>query len=109
MKSLRSNMVWLNLPNMPTPVKVLFSGYLLVIGLGLAMALCAGVVKAADPDTVSREGWRVQVDTNASTTVTLYTASKAGSLLAGKVGGTNAVWVAVATGTNGWVKIAQAP
>jgi hypothetical protein len=28
-------------------------------------------------------------------------------LLAGKVGGTNAVWVAVAAGTNGWVKIAQ--
>ncbi len=38
MKSLRSHMVWLNLPNMPTPVKVLFTGYLLVIGLGLAMA-----------------------------------------------------------------------
>lgn len=38
MKSLRSHMVWLNLPNMPTPIKVLFSGYLLVIGLGLAMA-----------------------------------------------------------------------
>ena len=31
-------MVWLNLPNMPAPIKVLFSGYLLVIGLGLAMA-----------------------------------------------------------------------
>ena len=38
MQSLRSNMVWLNLPNMPTPVKVLFAGYLLVIGLGLSMA-----------------------------------------------------------------------
>lgn len=38
MKSLRSHMVWLNLPNMPTPVKVLFTGYLLVIGLGLLMA-----------------------------------------------------------------------
>jgi hypothetical protein len=38
MKSLQSHMVWLNLPNMPTPVKVLFSGYLLVVGLGLAMA-----------------------------------------------------------------------
>ncbi|MFA6903045.1 MAG: elongation factor-1 alpha [Gallionellaceae bacterium] len=38
MKPLRSHMVWLNLPNMPTPIKVLFSGYLLVIGLGLAMA-----------------------------------------------------------------------
>ena len=38
MKSMRSHMVWLNLPNMPTPIKVLFSGYLLVVGLGLAMA-----------------------------------------------------------------------
>ena len=38
MTALRSHMVWLNLPNMPTPVKVLFSGYLLVIGLGLCMA-----------------------------------------------------------------------
>ena len=38
MKSLRSRMVWLNLPNMPTPIKVLFSGYLLVVGLGLSMA-----------------------------------------------------------------------
>ncbi len=38
MKSLRSHMVWLNLPNMPTPIKVLFAGYLLVVGLGLTMA-----------------------------------------------------------------------
>lgn len=38
MKSLRSHMVWFNLPNLPTPVKVLFVGYLLTIGLGLTMA-----------------------------------------------------------------------
>ncbi|ADQ83415.1 hypothetical protein [Methylovorus sp. MP688] len=31
-------MDWFNLPNLPTPVKVLFSGYLLVIGVGLCMA-----------------------------------------------------------------------
>jgi hypothetical protein len=80
-----------------------------IVGLGVAMALCAGVVKAADPDTVSREGWRVQVDTNATTTATLYTASKAGALLSGRVGGTNAVWIATTAGTNSWVKIAQAP
>ncbi len=79
----------------------------LIVCLAVVMAVCAGVAQATDPDTLSREGWRVQVDTNASTTVTLYTASKAGSLLSGKVGGTNAVWVAVAAGTNGWVKIAQ--
>jgi hypothetical protein len=38
MKTLRSNMVWFNLPNMPAPIKTLFAGYLLVVGLGLAMA-----------------------------------------------------------------------
>jgi hypothetical protein len=79
----------------------------MIVAVAVAVAVGAGVARATDPDTVSREGWRVQVDTNASTTVTGYTASKAGALLAGKVGGTNAVWVAVAAGTNGWVKIAQ--
>lgn len=33
-----SPMDWFNLPNLPPPVKVLFSGYLLVIGVGLCMA-----------------------------------------------------------------------
>lgn len=31
-------MTWLNLPNMPAPVKALFAGYLLVVGVGLLMA-----------------------------------------------------------------------
>ena len=77
--------------------------------VGMAVLVLAGVMvaRATDPDTVSREGWRVQVDTNSSTTATLYTASKAGALLSGKVGGTNAVWIATAAGTNSWVKIAQ--
>src|SRR5450756_1159202 len=38
MKSIPANLAWLNLPNLPTPIKVLFSGYLLAIGLGLCMA-----------------------------------------------------------------------
>ncbi len=38
MKSIPPNFAWLNLPNLPTPIKVLFSGYLLAIGLGLCMA-----------------------------------------------------------------------
>jgi hypothetical protein len=38
MKSISPDLAWLNLPNLPTPVKVLFSGYLLAIGLGLCMA-----------------------------------------------------------------------
>ena len=78
-----------------------------LIVMAAVMLAAAGVVMATDPDTVSREGWRVQVDTNATTTTTLYTASKAGAMLSGKVGGTNAVWVATAAGTNSWVKIAQ--
>ena len=38
MKSVPSNLAWLNLPNMPAPVKALFVGYLLVVGVGLCMA-----------------------------------------------------------------------
>ncbi|MFZ1547252.1 MAG: elongation factor-1 alpha [Candidatus Nitrotoga sp.] len=38
MKLIPQDFAWLNLPNLPTPVKVLFSGYLLAIGLGLCMA-----------------------------------------------------------------------
>jgi hypothetical protein len=38
MKSVPPNLAWLNLPNMPRTVKALFSGYLLVVGLGLCMA-----------------------------------------------------------------------
>lgn len=38
MKITPSNMTWLNLPNLPTPIKALFAGYLLVIGVGLCMA-----------------------------------------------------------------------
>ena len=77
---------------------------ILIAGAVLAVLV---VAHAADPDTITREAWRVQVDTNATTTITLYTATKAGSLLSGKVGGSNAVWIATATGTNAWVKIAQ--
>jgi hypothetical protein len=78
-----------------------------VMGIWVWIMAGGGVALAVDPDTVSREAWRVQVDTNATTVVTQYTAGKAGSMLAGKVGGTNAVWVAVQAGTNGWVKVAQ--
>lgn len=38
MKHPASNMTWLNLPNMPAPIKALFAGYLIVIGVGLCMA-----------------------------------------------------------------------
>ena len=80
----------------------------LFLGIGAFLVVCGGVALAADPDVASREAWRVQVaGTNQTTTTTLYTASKAGAMLVGKDGGTNAVWVAVAAGTNAWVKIAQ--
>lgn len=38
MKPTPENLAWLNLPNMPAPLKALFAGYLLVIGVGLLMA-----------------------------------------------------------------------
>jgi hypothetical protein len=38
MKSIPQNLAWLNLPNLPLSVKVLFCGYLLATGLGLCMA-----------------------------------------------------------------------
>ncbi|MDP2247126.1 MAG: elongation factor-1 alpha, partial [Nitrosomonadales bacterium] len=38
MKSSESSLSWLNLPNLPITLKVLFAGYLLVIGIGLCMA-----------------------------------------------------------------------
>jgi hypothetical protein len=34
----KPNLAWLNLPNLPNPLKALFAGYLLVIGVGLLMA-----------------------------------------------------------------------
>ncbi len=33
-----SHLAWLNLPNLPLPLKALFTGYLLVVGVGLLMA-----------------------------------------------------------------------
>jgi hypothetical protein len=38
MNSAPKDLAWLNLPNLPAPLKALFAGYLLVIGVGLLMA-----------------------------------------------------------------------
>lgn len=38
MKPAPEKLAWLNLPNMPAPIKALFTGYLLVVGVGLLMA-----------------------------------------------------------------------
>ena len=38
MKDTSASLPWFNLPNLPTSVKTLFVGYLLVIGIGLCMA-----------------------------------------------------------------------
>jgi len=44
----------------------------------------------------------VRIDTNATTTVTLYVPSKAGDMLVGKEGGSNRLWIALGTDTNSW-------
>jgi hypothetical protein len=74
-----------------------------------AVALLGVTALAVDPDFASREAWRTLVDTNATTSVTLHTATHAGQMLVGKVGGSNAVWIATDAGTNGWIKAVQAP
>ena len=38
MKPSPKDLAWLNLPNLPAPLKALFAGYLLAIGIGLLMA-----------------------------------------------------------------------
>ncbi len=73
----------------------------------LAILAAVGAATAADPDYTSRERTRVLVDTNTTTTVTSYTAAGAGQILAGRVGSSNAVWIATTSGTNAWVKVAQ--
>ena len=79
---------------------------LLVVGV-VAFLAVACIVLASDPDTDSREIWRVRYDTNATTVTTGYSAPAAGALLCGKNGGTNTVWISVAAGTNHWVRVAN--
>jgi hypothetical protein len=71
------------------------------------IALVSISVYGEAQDAASRERGRVLIDTNATTTVTLKTATAPGQLLVGKVAGSNAVWIATKSGTNGWVKLAQ--
>lgn len=48
-----------------------------------------------------------QVDTNASTTVTLFTPRRVGDILIGGAGtGTNGVWISKGGTTNDWVQVA---
>lgn len=47
------------------------------------------------------------VDTNATTTTTVYTPSKPSDLLIGKKGSTNAAWIAVGQTTNDWMQISE--
>ena len=77
--------------------------------IAIAVLATATVAFGEAQDAASRERNRLLIDTNAATTVTAYTASAAGQMLVGKVSGTNAIWIATAAGTNGWVKAVQAP
>lgn len=79
--------------------------------LAVALAvLPVALALAADPDTTTRERQRILKDPNPTnaTVVTVYTAAGPGQLLTGRLGvGTNAVWMATAAGTNGWVLVAK--
>ena len=72
----------------------------------LAICALASVAFGEAQDAATRERSRILVDTNATTTLTLYTAAGAGQLLVGKAGGTNRVYISTAAGTNSWKQIA---
>ena len=74
--------------------------------IALAVFALATVALGEAQDAASRERSRILVDTNATTTLTLYTAAGAGQLLVGKAGGTNRVYISTAAGTNSWKQIA---
>lgn len=75
----------------------------LLITIALFCLACSSF--AESQDAASRERWRVLVDTNDTTSLTLYTASGAGQLLVGKAGGTNRVYMSTAAGTNSWKQV----
>ena len=74
--------------------------------IALAVLALASVAFGEAQDAASRERSRILIDTNATTTLTLYTAAGAGQLLVGKAGGTNRVYMSTAAGTNSWKQIA---
>ena len=74
--------------------------------IALAVLALATVALGEAQDAASRERTRILIDTNATTTLTLYTAAGAGQLLVGKAGGTNRVYISTAAGTNSWKQIA---
>ncbi len=72
----------------------------------LAICALASVAFGEAQDAASRERSRILIDTNATTTVTAYTAAGAGQLLVGRTASSNSVWIATAAGTNYWQRIA---
>lgn len=74
--------------------------------IALTVLALATVAFGEAQDAASRERSRILIDTNATTTLTLYTAAGAGQLLVGKAGGTNRVYMSTAAGTNSWKQIA---
>ena len=73
--------------------------------IALATLALATVAFGESQDAASRERSRILIDTNATTTLTLYTAAGAGQLLVGKAGGTNRVYMSTAPGTNSWKQV----
>lgn len=71
----------------------------------LAFFALVGFAFGEAKDAASRERGRILTDTNATTTLTLYTAAGAGQLLVGKSGGTNRVYMSTAAGTNSWKQV----
>ncbi len=76
-------------------------------GAGAAQTI-TGAISITTNGVVSLTSTAIaQVDTNATTTATTKTPAFAGQTLAGKVGGTNKVWIAAGTTTNDWVAVSS--
>ena len=72
----------------------------------ISIAFIATLAFGEAQDAASRERGRIAIDTNATTTTTLYTPTAAGQMLVGKATSSNRVWIANGTTTNDWVQIA---
>jgi hypothetical protein len=90
----------------------IYSAFLIVAGAMVAMATDADLTQrqVRDPKKLAvilDTRTVVQTDTNATTTITLYTPARVGQILVGNVSSNAAVWVSSGTATSSWVKVSN--
>jgi hypothetical protein len=91
---------------------LLCSMLLLAVGATIAVATEADLTQrqVRDPKQLSvilDDRTIVQTDTNATTTITLYTPARVGQVLVGNISSNAAVWVSSGVTTSSWVKVSN--